>query len=68
MVSQHGVRSKKNTQLDKLDGLIKQQLLILMTMQKVDKFKASLGINQFPWLDIGLFQGKSYIKKYPKQQ
>ena len=57
----------KNTQLDKLEGLIKQQLQILMMMQQVDKFKASLGINQFPWLDIGLFQGNSYIKKFPKQ-
>ena len=37
----------KNTQLDKLDGLIKQQLQILMMMQQADKFKASLGINQF---------------------
>ena len=49
----------KNTQLNKLDGLIKQHLQILMMMQQGDKFKASLGINQFPWLDIGLIQGKS---------
>ena len=55
----------KNTQLDKLDGLIKQQIQILMMMQQADKFKASLGINQFPWLDICLFLGKSYIKKFP---